>query len=95
MFTCLLIRRPRRLRHLRRLATSTNPATRTRLPCRPCTPHENVLPPLPAGFPPAPIQTVPDPKAPGADELRIRARLYAVVDSLQGATPPEVEAGHG
>ncbi|MFE3144267.1 hypothetical protein [Streptomyces scopuliridis] len=55
LFAALLIRRPRRLRYLRRLATAqAGPATRTLLPGPAATAtvgsRLNTLPPLPAAF---------------------------------------------
>ncbi|MER6501599.1 hypothetical protein ABT218_19925 [Streptomyces sp. NPDC001455] len=74
MLACLHVRRPRRLRHLRRLATP-GPVTVTRLPGpQPATP----LPRLPDRFHPAtaPTPAAADPAAVDAAETRARAWLH-------------------
>ncbi|MFG2097225.1 hypothetical protein [Streptomyces sp. NPDC048612] len=82
MFACLLIRRPRRLRHLRRLAAATAPATRTLLPghpasLRPAVPAQPTR--LPFAFEPAePI--LPSPARPDDDERHTQARLQVAID---------------
>lgn len=81
LFACLHIRRPRRLRHLRRLAAPG--ATVTRLPGRlgPAAKPVAALP-LPCGFhsvlttdPAAPVG------APDLDEMTVRAWLHGQVAS--------------
>ncbi|MFF8790837.1 hypothetical protein [Streptomyces sp. NPDC015125] len=83
MFACLLIRRPRRLQHLRRLAATGGPATRTRLPGPLLSaPQPEAVPAgLPAGFRPAsPSPSAPaGPAAVDAAELSVRARLHHYV----------------
>ncbi|MFG2227919.1 hypothetical protein [Streptomyces sp. NPDC048644] len=66
MFACLLIRRPRRLRHLRRLAAATAPATLTRLPAHPTTARRDTPSPFPR----------PGGASPGREELATRAWLH-------------------
>ncbi|MEV7711193.1 hypothetical protein [Streptomyces sp. NPDC088270] len=79
LFACLHIRRPRRLRHLRRLAAPG--ATVTRLPGPLCpAPHPATVPPqLPDGFQPTTPASAPEPTGPAAadpDELQVRAWLH-------------------
>ncbi|MFB6876353.1 hypothetical protein [Streptomyces sp. NPDC056323] len=82
LLACLHIRRPRRLRHLRRLAAPV--ATVTRLPGRlgPAAKPATVLP-LPCGFQPAPATppTAPAATVPDLDELTVRAWLQDRVAS--------------
>ncbi|MFF8618140.1 hypothetical protein [Streptomyces sp. NPDC015350] len=78
LLVCLHVRRPRRLRHLRRLAET--PVTVTRLPGRPlpAPPAATVPQRLPDGFRPAtnPAPAPADPAAADADELAVRAWLH-------------------
>ncbi|MFJ2249210.1 hypothetical protein [Streptomyces sp. NPDC087862] len=75
LFACLHIRRPRRLRHLRRLAAPGATVTRLPGPLRPA-PHPVTVPPqLPDEFQP----TTPEPMDPAAadpGELQVRAWLH-------------------
>ncbi|MDK0524844.1 hypothetical protein [Streptomyces sp. ML-6] len=78
LLVCLHVRRPRRLRHLRRLADV--PVTVTRLPGRPlpAPPAATVPRRLPDGFRPA-TTPAPAPTAlatADADELAVRAWLH-------------------
>ncbi|MGW2183325.1 hypothetical protein ACWCXX_35840 [Streptomyces sp. NPDC001732] len=78
LLVCLNVCRPRRLRHLRRLAET--PVTATRLPGRPLpAPLAAAVPQrLPDGFRPATSPT-PAPTGPAvadADELAVRAWLH-------------------
>ncbi|MFF3735174.1 hypothetical protein ACFYXM_34115 [Streptomyces sp. NPDC002476] len=80
MLACLHVRRPRRLRHLRRLATP-GPVTVTRLPgpLLPAPQPTTTLPTrLPAGFRPAatPTPAAADPAAVDAAETRARDWLH-------------------
>ncbi|WP_424864018.1 hypothetical protein [Streptomyces sp. MMS24-I29] len=79
MLACLHVRRPRRLRHLRRLAMP-GPVTVTRLPgpLLPAPQPTTTLPRLPAGFNPAtaPAPAAADPAAVDAAETRARAWLH-------------------
>ncbi|MFE3151181.1 MULTISPECIES: hypothetical protein [unclassified Streptomyces] len=80
LFACLHIRRPRRLRHLRRLAAPV--ATVTRLPGSLLpAPHPATVPPqLPDGFQPTTTPaSAPEPTGPAAAdpaELQVRAWLH-------------------
>ncbi|MFD8853605.1 hypothetical protein [Streptomyces sp. NPDC059604] len=78
LLICLHVRRPRRLRHLRRLADV--PVTVTRLPGRPLpAPPATVVPQwLPDGFRPAttPVPAPTGPATADADELAVRAWLH-------------------
>ncbi|MER5501294.1 hypothetical protein ABT096_29395 [Streptomyces sp. NPDC002561] len=78
LLVCLHVRRPRRLRHLRRLADA--PVTVTRLPGRPlpAPPATTVPQRLPDGFRPAttPVPAPTGPAAADADELAVRAWLH-------------------
>ncbi|WP_329182168.1 hypothetical protein OG754_40300 (plasmid) [Streptomyces decoyicus] len=93
MFACLLIRRPRRLRHLRRLAATGGPATRTLLPGHPAPPHPATAPALPTHLPPAfaPVEpTLPAQAAPDHDDERgVQARLQAAIDGRSHTLRPE------
>ncbi|MFJ5804031.1 hypothetical protein [Streptomyces decoyicus] len=87
MFACLLLRRPRRLRHLRRLAAATAPATRTLLPGHPLPPRPAVPTPptrLPPAFEPA-EPTLPSP-AGHDDECHMQARLQSAIDGRAHTT---------
>ncbi|MER6609872.1 hypothetical protein ABT282_29115 [Streptomyces sp. NPDC000927] len=79
MLACLHVRRPRRLRHLRRLATP-GPVTVTRLPgpLLPAPQHTTTLLRLPAGFHPAtaPTPAAADPAAVDAAETQARDWLH-------------------
>ncbi|MFF9593857.1 hypothetical protein ACF1FX_32515 [Streptomyces sp. NPDC014646] len=79
MLACLHVRRPRRLRHLRRLATP-GPVTVTRLPgpLLPVAQHTTAVPRLPAGFRPAapPAPAAADPVVVEAAESKVRAWLH-------------------
>lgn len=81
MFACLLlIRRPRRLRHLRRLAVATaQPTTRTLLPGHLAPARPATVLQLPHGFELAgPACTVP--AAPDEDERTAQSRLQTAID---------------
>ncbi|MFJ5802968.1 hypothetical protein [Streptomyces decoyicus] len=88
----LLIRRPRRLRHLRRLAATAGPTTRTLLPAHPAPPRRNAPETLPSGFCAAAIR--PDAAAPDQEEMAVRARLQAVVDGRPTSPAPKPEERH-
>ncbi|MFJ2900260.1 hypothetical protein ACIO87_35970 [Streptomyces sp. NPDC087218] len=78
LLVCLHVRRPLRLRHLRRFADA--PATVTRLPGRPlpAPPAATVPQRLPDGFRPAttPAPAPTTPATADADELAVRAWLH-------------------
>ncbi|MFE2498848.1 hypothetical protein [Streptomyces scopuliridis] len=82
LFAALLIRRPLRLRNLRRLATAqAGPGTRTFLPGSATTvgPWQNLLPPLPAAFRLATPRIDPSPahdQQREREELAVRAWLH-------------------
>ncbi|WP_327156679.1 hypothetical protein [Streptomyces tubercidicus] len=88
----LLIRRPRRLWHLRRIAATDGPTTRTLLPGRLAPLRHSTLPPLPPAFRPAAIP--PDPGAPDKEEMDVRARLQAAIDGRPMSPAPQPEARH-
>ncbi|MFG2284829.1 hypothetical protein ACGFOU_01905 [Streptomyces sp. NPDC048595] len=93
MFTALLvIRRPRRLRHLRRLAATDGPTTRTLLPTHPAPPRSNAPTTLPPGFRTAAIH--PDPATPDQEEMDVRARLQAAIDGRPTSPAPQQEVRH-
>ncbi|MFF4950580.1 hypothetical protein [Streptomyces chattanoogensis] len=86
----LLIRRPRRLRHLRRLAATDGSTTRTLLPGRPASLRQTALPTLPPEFRAPAIP--PAPAAPDQEEMDVRARLQAAVDGRPMSHAPQPEA---
>lgn len=88
----LLIRRPRRLRHLRRLAATDGPTTRTLLPGRLAPLRPGKLPPLPPAF--RPVVIPPAPGAPDQEEMDVRARLQAAIDGRPTSPAPQPEARH-
>ncbi|MFJ5804362.1 hypothetical protein [Streptomyces decoyicus] len=88
----LLIHRPRRLRHLRRLAATVGPTTRTLLPTHPVPPRHNAPETLPSGFCAAAIR--PDVAAPDQEEMAVRARLQTAVDGRPTDPAPQPEARH-
>ncbi|GAB7036027.1 hypothetical protein AB0G35_24115 [Streptomyces sp. NPDC021749] len=96
MFACLLIRCPRRLRHLRRLAAATVPATRTLLPGHPAPPR-TALHAQPTHLPPAftSAEPVRQPQAApeGDDERGVQARLQTAIDGRPHTLGPEANDG--
>ncbi|KPC61261.1 hypothetical protein [Streptomyces chattanoogensis] len=95
MISFRLIRRPRRLRHLRRLAASTAPTTRLYLPGRRpvgTRPKVAMPPSLPPGFYPA-TQAQPRLAAPDGDELNVQALLQTLIDGPAAGLPTEVRDG--
>ncbi|MEV6750092.1 hypothetical protein AB0N21_38095 [Streptomyces sp. NPDC051080] len=96
LFACLHIRRPRRLNHLRRLATPVVTVTRLPGPLL-VVPHPAMVPPrLPDGCQPATTTPASAPIGPAAvdlAELQVRALLHHAWHGTTDAVTSTDEAG--